>query len=361
MRGAGETEQPVPRCLSCAYALEGLPATGECPECGRSYDLDDAATFTTKPPFIGWKFWLPGLAMSMGAGVAMYAVLWSGMRVANWPLWLGVGVSVGCILGYRARVNALALPLLGLAALVGVVVGLVSVGQAGAFCGLILACVFLVPLFGGVFLGAALRSALKNSRFSQRSYLPVIGFMAAPVVTAAIFGNSGAVGVEAIKTSEFVAASPQECWDALQFYAEVEHEPPLLLRLTLPRPLRTTGRATQPGDTKTCVYTTGRLVKLVTGADAPASLRFTVIEQSLGIEREVRLAAGEFAFDAVEGGTRITLTTRYEPMLTPRWAWRPAERLAVRALHRHVIEGMRHECAGTPRVARGTAFAEPGP
>ncbi len=355
MRGARESGEAAPRCLRCAYTLEGLIRQGPCPECGALYDLDDPWTFTILPPFVRWKFWLPGLAMSVGAGLALYAVLWSALGVSNWPLWLGVGVAVGCILGYRARAPWWTIPALAAVALGALLIGLLGLGIAGVFCVLMLGLVLVGPVLGGAALGASLRHALKRSRFSQRSYLPVVAFIAMPVVAAALAGRPAAPGVETIRTSEVVEASAQQCWDALQFYEEVEHPAPLLLRLTLPRPLRTMGRATQPGDTKTCVYTTGNLVKLVTEAEAPRSLRFVVIEQSLGIDREVRLVGGAFDFTGAEGGTRVTLTTTYEPQLTPRWSWRPAERLAVRTLHRHVIDGIRRECEGASQVARAGA------
>jgi hypothetical protein len=37
----------------------------------------------------------------------------------------------------------------------------------------------------------------------------------------------------------------------------------------------------------------------------------------------------------------VTLETTYVPLLTPRPAWVPFERLAIHTLHGHVLEGMR--------------------
>jgi len=71
-------------------------------------------------------------------------------------------------------------------------------------------------------------------------------------------------------------------------------------------------------------------------------LRFDVIEQHIGYERDVRLIDGSFKFEALSPDrTRVTLTTRYEPLLTPRLIWRWGERIAVHTLHAHVLEGMR--------------------
>lgn len=40
------------RCLSCGYLIRGLPTT-VCPECGRTFDPSDAATYDVRP--LGWR------------------------------------------------------------------------------------------------------------------------------------------------------------------------------------------------------------------------------------------------------------------------------------------------------------------
>ena len=98
------------------------------------------------------------------------------------------------------------------------------------------------------------------------------------------------------------------------------------------------------GDTKTCVYNKGRLVKRITQYRPAEFLEFDVIEQH-GIEdRSVRLISGSFRFEnAGSGQTRVTLTTAYEPLLTARLAWRPFERQLARSLHEHVLTGIELE------------------
>ena len=131
----------------------------------------------------------------------------------------------------------------------------------------------------------------------------------------------------------------------------MRHDPPILLRIGLVRPVSTTGASAAPGDVKVCIYNRGRISKRITAASAPNLLAFEVIEQQIGYERDVRLIGGSFEL-APEGdaATRVRLTTVYEPLLTPRWCWRPAERLAVRLLHGHVLEGMALESKPSPLV-----------
>src|SRR5256885_2313689 len=101
---------PAPRCLACAYTLEGLPSLGRCPECSRDYDLSDPATYSLKPPFVGWVFWLPGLTLAAVTGIALTAIVAFPMGNWGWPLWLSVPFAAGCILGYRLRASAYMLP-----------------------------------------------------------------------------------------------------------------------------------------------------------------------------------------------------------------------------------------------------------
>lgn len=46
-----------PRCLDCDYALRGLDVTGECPECGRVFDLGSPGSFHLGQPMPGWARW----------------------------------------------------------------------------------------------------------------------------------------------------------------------------------------------------------------------------------------------------------------------------------------------------------------
>lgn len=60
--------QPVsdpPQCPGCGYDLTGLARQGQCPECGRRYDVDIWAKFEKRPLFgLGYAF-LPPLVVTM--------------------------------------------------------------------------------------------------------------------------------------------------------------------------------------------------------------------------------------------------------------------------------------------------------
>ncbi len=170
----------VPRCLGCGYVLEGLPEP-RCPECGRPFDLNNPATYNTRPPFVRWKYWLPGLLLSLGGGLSLYVFVWavSGFGVATT---LVVPFAAGGLLGYACRVRIFSLVLLSLIVATGLVLGLISLSIAGVFCGMVLGGIALGPLLLGSLTGWALRAMLKRSRFDQRWHLPTLVFIFGPML-----------------------------------------------------------------------------------------------------------------------------------------------------------------------------------
>jgi len=262
-------------------------------------------------------------------------------------LWIGLPLSLGCLLGYGTRVKAFVRVALAIAVACTFILALMSMQLAGIFCGLLLAAIVTGPVLLGTLIGWMLRLSMKASRFSQRAHLPPVLFLAIAPVWAMIEGRAGPQPIEAVSTREVIAAPLNACWDAIMFYEEVRHEPPLILRIGLAHPLRTIGSSGAVGDRKICIYNKGRITKQVTQAEPGRILAFDVIEQSIGYERSVRLTRGSFSFEPIDDAhTAVTLSTTYEPLLTPRFVWRWGEAIAVHALHGHVIEGMRRRATG---------------
>jgi len=352
------TDRP-PRCLACGYALTGLPSPGQCPECSRGYDLSDPLTHSWKPPLVRWRLWGPGLLLTLvlfgalGGGLLALGAGW------GWSLTVTLPLCAGTLLGYRTRAAPVVLILLVLGLVLSLVLGLVTMSGGGVFCGLMLAGFFLVPTFAGVAAGAIARALLKNSQWSQRWHLPVVFLGMLPVGVAVLEGRPGPWPAERVATTHVMATDPGLAWDAIRFYEQVEHAPPLLLRHALGYPTNARGSKLAVGDTTRCIFTSGHVTKRVTAVEPEERLAFVVIDQQLGYEHAVRLLSGAFEVEAIPGEpgeARVTLVTEYEPLLGPRWVWRPAERLALRMVQGHVLEGMAREVGpreGPERVADG--------
>jgi hypothetical protein len=340
------------RCLSCGYVLTGL-IEPRCPECGRAFDVNDPTTYSTKPLFVRWKFWLPGFLLALGAGVVLYLLL---LWLAGW----GAAVSLvapfclGAVLGYGCRVRAFTyVVLFGLLApllVIGIVVSLYTVSLVGVFCGSALAAVALGPILLGTGCGVLLRMKLKDSGFEQRWYLPALSLLLVPLLWGvAEHFTATPHAVESVLTSIEIPAPVGRAWNAMMFYEEVRRRPPWVLRYGLPRPLYTKGDIARVGDARTCVYSKGHLTKRVTQRVPEALLAFDVVEQDRIENHSVRLTGGSFVF-AAEGTDRtsVILTTSYQPKLGPRWVWRPFERLAVHTLHGYVLDGMKQRATEAP-------------
>lgn len=161
-----------PRCLGCGYALEALPSPGKCPECGREFDAEDAATYTTKPPFVRWRYWLPGCCLAAGVGITVGVVLAAASGSVGAGVWFAMSYAVGALVAYGTR-GGKGLGWLMLGALfVAFLVGACSADFVAFALVMGVALAFLTPLALGAGMGWNLRGVMKRSAFGQREHLP---------------------------------------------------------------------------------------------------------------------------------------------------------------------------------------------
>ncbi len=351
---------PAKRCLTCYYVLDQLPEP-RCPECGREFDPGVPSTYTTKPPFLWWRYWFPGASLACVLGALTYAYLIPRTGF-GWSVTLAIPMMLGGIVGYATRVRVWIREILAIGLLLACLIGGAAAGAGGVFCALILLGMAIVPLGVSVLAGVWVRWMLKNSSWDHRSWLPVVLMFILPAGLGTIewkcLTPAATVTVETTRT---LAAPLPAAWDGVLFYEDVKHPPPWLLRFTLRRPLFATGHPDRVGARKTCVYTRGHLTKQVTAIDPLRDLRFAVVEQKMFEDYSVRLIDGGFHFERVDAThTAVTLTTRYRPLLRPRFAWQPAEAYVVHLLHNHVLDGMAEKAEAETRepklgIADGTA------
>ena len=149
--------------------------------------------------------------------------------------------------------------------------------------------------------------------------------------------------IASVETQAVFSSSQERAWNSIVFYEQIEHAPPFLLRLALPRPVGTTGGKTKVGETSRCVYENGYLVKKISEREEGRLLGFRVIEQNIHFEHDLDLRGGSFRVEPGPdpGTTRVTLTTSYRRLTYPAFIWQPAETLVLHTLHGHVLEGMR--------------------
>jgi hypothetical protein len=323
-----------------------------CPECGTAFDPADPSTYTTRPPFVWWTFWLPAFLLAgVGGGILWMLLIFAfGFTAATT---LVVPVALGSVVGYAGRVRLGFKIFLGLLALGVALAILAGGGFLGGFCALIVGALAIIPILLGVLIGWWLRISLAGSNFSQRDYLRsiLLQFLCVmiPAVTAIIEGRHPLLPPVVVRTSQIVNTPPMSVWHGIQFFEEVRRPTPWLLRVSPSlRPMYTIGHSEKVGDLKTCVYARGKLIKQVTEVIPGRRLAFRVVEQDRIETDGATLLDGSFDLEPLDGGThtRVTLTTRYTPKLNPRFAYLWAEAWAIHTLHGHVLAGMKDTAEG---------------
>jgi hypothetical protein len=285
---------------------------------------------------------MPGVLLAAAYTLLSIPVMAYGMNAWGWSLWLALPAAAGTLAGYRYRITVFAFPLVVTLLTLASIGGITITGLGGVFCSLVLCAFLMVPLFIGIVSGYMLRLAMKIGEFDQSPYLPLLLIAAIPYLCVPIEKwTTPTPAPETVSTSTIINASAGECWDGLVFYEEVSHPPPWILRIGLARPLATRGPSHNAGDRRVCVYNKGTISKQIRRAQPGRLLSFDVIEQDIGYERDLRLTSGSFTFEPIDADhTRVTLTSTYEPKLTPRFCWRWGEKIAFRTLHNYVLEGI---------------------
>lgn len=240
----------------------------------------------------------------------------------------------GMIIGRWVRAARVMKTFCAFIAVGSVILGAATANLAGVICGVVFGVIASVPLLAGVFLGSVLAGTIRTG-----------GSIASVAIVALLIPLEHTAvppaPVESVSTLRTVDMTPSDVFERITFYEDTSEEPPTLLRIALPRPIRTLGPADKVGDRPRCIYDSGFIVKEVTRVDRPRLYAFRVIEQ-VGVESHaVELKGGSFDVSRVDGRrTRVKLTTTYRPRLSARVAWRPFEHAVVHALHKHVLEAM---------------------
>ena len=336
-------------CLRCGADL-GLPHytppdLPECHDCGLLYDPSRPETFGPRPP-AHFQLSIATLVILVIVAAVVFATLRATGQTMGTGMFFTLPLALGIALGYLTNARLWIQIGLGITAILCLAGTLIFASLTGMFCGLILAAIFVGPLLAGVVIGWALQK-LHVLMTKRRRPMVLAALLVLPFATEGlervIFP---ATELAEVRTTAVFDAPPETSWDAILLYEQVDHPPPFLLRLALPKPIRAEGRNDFIGAEQTCIYDRGYLVKRITRREPPRVLAFDVVAQHVHFEHDVELRDGAFLLDPLPGGrTKVTLVTRYRRLLRPGWLWRPMERAVVRALHRHVLEGMRRKAA----------------
>ena len=264
------------------------------------------------------RYWFPAvvLALLVGLGLIAASVYW---RSFGYNFTFGIPVAVGILVGYGARVRVAFLIALAISALIGLLGAAVMMELSGLLCGVVFFLIAVVPMLAGTAMGWLLRRRIEAKQAHRKNFPTVLMIAVLPLPMLHLEGRqSPDFPFETVETHRHLAMTPEAAWESLIFYEDVRHEP------SGPGPNRPSDPPLHPRrhrrcrDLKRCVYDGGFLIKRITAHEPGRILAFDVVQQQ-GIEdRSIRLIDGSFSFEPVaDGGTRVTLVTRYEPYSRP--------------------------------------------
>jgi hypothetical protein len=154
-------------------------------------------------------------------------------------------------------------------------------------------------------------------------------------------------------TSGRLSCEAQRAWEKVCFYEHIATKPSLLLRTTLPVPLRTTGAYRRVGDVSRCMYSDGGyLAKKITHIVDGERIDFDVVEQTIRYAGRIVLKGGTIRIESHEDGTSsVQMVTRYERRWPALLVPRVLIDFVIRAMHKIVIRDMQARLVGSPALS----------
>lgn len=219
-------------------------------------------------------------------------------------------------------------------------------------------CVMMaLPLAGVV----ALLGGMIGRSIASRRGPTGFGFAATLFVlpTGALMEKISAVApIYEVVTSVDVAAPPAVVWNRVVQFDQIQERPAWYFRAGIAYPIRATIAGIGRGAIRRCEFSTGAFVEPITVWDEPRRLAFDVIEQPPPL-RELSIYSkvyaphvngyfssthGEFRLiPAASGHTRLEGHTWYSVAIYPQGYWRAASEILLHQIHLRVLRQVKRE------------------
>ncbi|MEL6106156.1 MAG: DUF805 domain-containing protein [Planctomycetota bacterium] len=245
---------------------------------------------------------------------------------------------------------------------------MLCIGLDGAIC-LAMAFPLLFPLsvFGGVVGGAIATAGMRPGRDERLGMYSSMLLLPIALVLEPLDKTST---IHSVRTSVVIDAPPEEVWNTVIAFPEIDSEPAWFFKLGIAAPMRATivpeegAEVLGEGACRYCEFTTGPFVEPVTTWRPPTASRdgllaFDVVEQPLPMEEWTPFSGlhpphlddgfvshrGQFELEHLpDGSTRLTGTTWYSIDVRPRMYWRCWADPVIGAIHLRVLEHIRDVC-----------------
>lgn len=263
----------------------------------------------------------------VGFGAVLHGIYWTGLEQG-----VLLFVTLPMLVGFVAALLPLPLHPIGKALLFTTICLIESfvVFSEGVICVLMAAPLF----YGFAILGAVAVDLSMNRARGQRAFV----WVGLPLASL-LLGPPAPHPVIEVRVEQFVpGVDPTELQVRLAAPREdVGAGIPWMLKL-FPQPVEMRGSGIDPGDLREIYFAGGEgkpgWLRVEVTERTADQVRFEVLEDSSHIAHWLAWQDDVIGWEAVDGGTQVTWTTRYRSELAPDWYFGPAERLAMRyALH----------------------------
>jgi hypothetical protein len=281
-----------------------------------------------------------------GTGIAF---LFLGLADYSWILFILLPVVLGIAIGAMPNKRYTIWGAIGSAVIL--LMGMYIPGLSGLLC-IVMTLPVIVPL---IFLGYVIShlakrySAIKSTHNLSVLLTPLLPFLIAAPTEHFIKKDKQAIIT--VTTEQVFNYTPDEVYDAIKSVDTLDAEKPFLMNFDLPIPTRCVLEKEEVGGLRTCYFKAGRLsnadfgggtiVEKITALKRGELLKMDVIDYNLVGRNWLGFKEAIYRFSKVGSNhCKLTRTTTYTSVLTPRFYWEPLERLGIQQEHDYVFANL---------------------
>jgi len=221
-------------------------------------------------------------------------------------------------------------------------VGLVLTGLEGILCVAMATPILVIGAMLGAGIGTLVKRRFPTDGNFSMAIIPILAGVS--VFGAGKIEDRLGTGwrTEIIESTIIVEATPEEVWDAIIEFDDVDGSQPLLMRMGLPIPKSCSMSGFGVGSERTCQFSSGFIRERVTEWNPPHRLELDVEEVQLPGRHWLGFQQATYTLERRGADdTKITRTTTVTSTLRPAIYWRFFERLGTETEHDYILNSLK--------------------
>jgi hypothetical protein len=218
---------------------------------------------------------------------------------------------------------------------------LTATHQEGFLCAIIAFPLVFVALLIGVGIGLLLRELVRPFRKFTTNCVILLA------VPALVFGghrvemkNFTQARTQSVTTTVHLSATPEEVWANIQSLDKLAGRKPFLTYVGLPIPQRCVLKGTSVGSKRICYFDQGSIEETVVDWNPPARMRLAIDRTNMPGRHWLEFDGAEYDLKGDSTGTMITRVTTIRSNLRPAWYWARFEMWGVESEHQYLFSDL---------------------